>query len=128
MYRIRAVQVFRGLPEAESLAAANKRISNILKKSEVAISDNLSRLVEPEEKNLLAAANASNAAIQPLLAEQNYQQALNRLAELRDAVDAFFDNVMVNTEDADLRNSRLALLAMLSNQFLKIADISKLQA
>lgn len=128
MRRIRAVQTFRGLPEAESLAAANKRIINILKKSEVAIPDNIGRLVESEEKNLLAAAEASFADIQPLLAEQNYPLALSRLAELRDAVDAFFDHVMVNTEDAELRNSRLALLAMLSNQFLKIADISKLQS
>ncbi|MGR8932526.1 MAG: glycine--tRNA ligase subunit beta [Gammaproteobacteria bacterium] len=126
--RIRAVQEFRQLPEAESLAAANKRIINILKKSEQAAGATIGTLVEAEEKNLLAAAEASEADIQPLLANQDYQLALNRLAQLRDAVDAFFDHVMVNTEDADLRASRLALLAMLSNQFLKIADISKLQS
>jgi glycyl-tRNA synthetase beta chain len=128
MLRIRAVQTFRQLPEAESLAAANKRIINILKKSEHAIPETIGTLVEAAEKNLLAAAEASDTEILPLLAEQNYQLALNRLAQLRDTVDAFFDNVMVNTDDVALRNSRLALLAMLSNQFLKIADISKLQS
>ncbi|MDD4914237.1 MAG: glycine--tRNA ligase subunit beta [Methylococcales bacterium] len=128
MLRIRAVQTFRELPEAESLAAANKRIINILKKTDQAIPAEIGALVEAEEKNLLAAAEASNADILPLLARQNYPMALTRLAQLRDSVDAFFDNVMVNTEDPALRNSRLALLAMLSGQFLKIADISKLQS
>ncbi|MDD1620707.1 MAG: glycine--tRNA ligase subunit beta [Methylococcaceae bacterium] len=128
MLRIRAVQAFRLLPEAESLAAANKRIINILKKSEHAIPETIGTLVETQEKNLLSAAEDSDAEILPMLAEQNYQLALNRLAQLRDTVDAFFDHVMVNTDDEALRNSRLALLAMLSNQFLKIADISKLQS
>jgi len=126
--RIRAVQTFRQLPEAESLAAANKRIINILKKSEHPVQDKIGTLVEAEEKNLLSAAEAAETDIIPLLAEQDYQLALNRLAKLRDSVDAFFDHVMVNTDDENLRNSRLALLAMLSNQFLKIADISKLQS
>jgi len=128
MLRIRAVQAFRQLPEAESLAAANKRIGNILKKSEQAVSGEIGALVEPEEKNLLVAAERSYADILPLLAEKNYPIALNRLAQLRDSVDAFFDHVMVNTDDPVLRSSRLALLAMLSDQFLKIADISKLQS
>jgi glycyl-tRNA synthetase beta chain len=128
MLRIRAVQSFRALPEADSLAAANKRISNILKKSDQPISDTIGTLVEAPEKNLLVAAEESETAILPLLAEQNYPMALSRLAQLRDTVDAFFDNVMVNTDDEALRNSRLALLAKLSSQFLKIADISKLQS
>jgi glycyl-tRNA synthetase beta chain len=128
MLRIRAVQSFRALPEAESLAAANKRIINILKKSDQPISETIGTLVEAAEKNLLVAAEESETAILPLLAEQNYPMALSRLAQLRDTVDAFFDNVMVNTDDVALRNSRLALLAKLSNQFLKIADISKLQS
>ncbi|QWF70852.1 glycine--tRNA ligase subunit beta [Methylomonas paludis] len=128
MLRIRAVQTFRQLPEAESLAAANKRIINLLKKSTQPVTGSIGTLVEVAEKNLLAAAELADADIVPLLAEQNYQLALNRLAQLRDVVDAFFDQVMVNTEDEGLRNSRLALLALLSNQFLKIADISKLQA
>ena len=128
MLRMRAVQSFRALPEAESLAAANKRIINILKKSEQAVSEPIGNLVEAAEKNLLVAAEESATAITPLLAEQNYPQALSRLAQLRDSVDAFFDNVMVNCDDVALRNSRLALLAKLSNQFLQIADISKLQS
>jgi glycyl-tRNA synthetase beta chain len=128
MLRIRAVQSFRALPEAGSLAAANKRIINILKKSGQPPADTIGALVETAEKNLLLAAEESEAAILPLLAEQNYPMALSRLAQLRDTVDAFFDNVMVNTDDVALRNSRLALLAKLSNQFLKIADISKLQS
>ncbi len=119
---------FRALPEAESLAAANKRIGNILKKSEQAPAEQIGMLVETAEKNLLAAAEQSEADIGPLLAEQNYALALSRLAQLRDSVDAFFDNVMVNTDDPALRSSRLALLAKLSNQFLQIADISKLQS
>lgn len=126
--RILAVQAFRTLPEAESLAAANKRINNILKKSEQAPAEQIGTLVEAAEKNLLTAAEQSEADIEPLLAEQNYALALSRLAQLRDSVDAFFDNVMVNTDDPALRNSRLALLAKLSNQFLRIADISKLQS
>ncbi len=128
MLRIRAVQAFRQLPEAESLAAANKRIINILKKTEVSIPESVGRLVETAEINLLSAAEYASADIQPLLEGQNYTLALSRLAKLRESVDAFFDNVMVNTEDEELRNSRLALLAMLSTQFLKIADISKLQS
>ncbi|NOV32051.1 glycine--tRNA ligase subunit beta [Methylomonas sp. ZR1] len=128
MLRIRAVQGFRALPEAESLAAANKRIINILKKSDQAPKEIIGTLVEIAEKNLLAVAEQSETDILPLLAEQNYPLALSRLAQLRDSVDAFFDNVMVNTDDEVLRNSRLALLAKLSNQFLKIADISKLQS
>ena len=128
MLRLRAVQSFRQLPEANSLAAANKRIGNILKKSDQPISDQIGTLVEAAEKNLLVAAEESETAIRPLLSEQNYPMALSRLAQLRDSVDAFFDNVMVNTDDPSLRSSRLALLAKLSNQFLQIADISKLQS
>jgi glycyl-tRNA synthetase beta chain len=128
MLRLQAVKAFRALPEAESLAAANKRISNILKKSDEAISDTIGELVEEAEKALLAAATASAADIAPLLAQPDYTAALSRLAALRGDVDAFFDGVMVNCEDAALRRSRLALLAQLSNQFLQIADIGKLQA
>ncbi|WAR44988.1 glycine--tRNA ligase subunit beta [Methylomonas rapida] len=126
--RIKAVQGFRALPEAESLAAANKRIINILKKSEQSVSDSIGTLVEVQEKNLLVAAEEAETVILPLLEEQNYPMALSRLAQLRETVDAFFDHVMVNTDDVALRNSRLALLAKLSSQFLKIADISKLQS
>ena len=125
--RLQAVQTFRALPEAESLAAANKRIINILKKSETKAADAISGLIEDEEKTLHTAAIESAQAIQPLLDKKDYQATLTRLAQLKDDVDAFFDNVMVNTDDLELRASRLALLSMLSSQFLEIADISKLQ-
>lgn len=127
MQRIQAVKAFSLLPEAESLAAANKRIINILKKSETQPAASIDNLVEPQEKNLHTVANLSAEDIQPLLEQKNYQATLTRLAQLKNDVDAFFDNVMVNTDDLELRASRLALLSMLSKQFLKIADISKLQ-
>ncbi|MCK5829420.1 MAG: glycine--tRNA ligase subunit beta [Methylococcales bacterium] len=127
MQRLQAVKTFRQLPEAESLAAANKRIINILKKSNTKPADSITGLIEAEEKNLQIAANNSAKDIQPLLEQKNYQATLTRLAQLQNDVDAFFDNVMVNTDDLTLRASRLALLSMLSEQFLKIADISKLQ-
>jgi glycyl-tRNA synthetase beta chain len=128
MQRLAAVKAFRQLPEAESLAAANKRIRNILKKSDTQPADKIDGLVENEEIQLLKAAQLSAADIQPLLAQRDYQQTLNRLAQLRSDVDAFFDNVMVMTDDLALRASRLALLNLLSEQFLRCADISKLQS
>ncbi len=127
MQRLQAVKKFRELPEAESLAGANKRINNILKKTSGKIPEKIARLIEVQEKQLFNEANAAATEIQPLLNNKDYQAALNRLAALKNAVDAFFDHVMVNTEDLELRNSRLALLSLLSGQFLKIADISKLQ-
>lgn len=127
MQRLQAVQAFRKLPEAESLAAANKRIINILKKSDTQPADSIDGLIETQEKTLHNAANNSATDIKPLLEQKDYQATLTRLAQLKDDVDAFFDNVMVNTDDLALRASRLALLSMLSSQFLKIADISKLQ-
>jgi len=128
MQRLQAVKAFRQLPEAESLAAANKRIRNILKKSDTQPADKVGELLEPQEKQLLQAALQSEDDIQPLLAQRNYQATLNRLAGLRNDVDAFFDHVMVMTDDLDLRANRLALLNLLSEQFLTCADISKLQS
>ncbi|MDP1666995.1 MAG: glycine--tRNA ligase subunit beta [Methylobacter sp.] len=128
MQRLQAVKAFRQLPEAESLAAANKRIRNILKKSESQPAASVGALLEPQEKQLLQAALQSADDIQPLLAQRNYQATLNRLAGLRNDVDAFFDHVMVMTDDLDLRANRLALLNLLSEQFLTCADISKLQS
>ena len=128
MQRIAAVKAFRQLPEADSLAAANKRIRNILKKSDSAPAANVGKLVEASEIALLAAAEQSAQDIQPLLAQHDYQATLNRLASLREVVDAFFDNVMVMTDDAELRASRLALLNLLSEQFLTCADLAKLQS
>jgi len=128
MQRLQAVKAFRQLPEAESLAAANKRIRNILKKSESQPAASVGALVEAQEKQLLQAALQSAEDIKPLLAQRDYQATLNRLAGLRNDVDAFFDHVMVMTDDLDLRASRLALLNLLSEQFLTCADISKLQS
>lgn len=128
MQRIAAVKAFRQLPEAESLAAANKRIRNILKKSDTAPAESIGALLEPQEQQLLIAARQSAEDIQPLLARRDYQATLNRLAQLRNDVDAFFDHVMVMTDDLELRASRLALLNMLSEQFLTCADISRLQS
>ncbi len=126
--RLKAVKAFRQLPEAEGLAAANKRIRNILKKSDTQPAASVGALLEAQEKQLLQAALQSADDIQPLLAQRNYQATLNRLAGLRNDVDAFFDHVMVMTDDLDLRANRLALLNMLSEQFLTCADISKLQS
>jgi len=128
MQRLQAVKAFRQLPEAGSLAAANKRIRNILKKSESQPAASVGALLEPQEKQLLQAALQSADDIKPLLAQRNYQATLNRLAGLRNDVDAFFDHVMVMTDDLDLRANRLALLNLLSEQFLTCADISKLQS
>jgi len=128
MQRLEAVKAFRQLPEAGSLAAANKRIRNILKKSESQPAASVGALLEPQEKQLLQAALQSADDIKPLLAQRNYQATLNRLAGLRNDVDAFFDHVMVMTDDLDLRANRLALLNLLSEQFLTCADISKLQS
>ncbi|MGR9086243.1 MAG: glycine--tRNA ligase subunit beta [Gammaproteobacteria bacterium] len=128
MQRLEAVRSFRRLPQAESLAAANKRIRNILKKSETRPADRIGSLVETEEQQLLDVARQSHDAIQPLLASRDYQAALNRLAATEPSVNAFFDHVMVMTDDLELRATRLALLAFLSEQFLSCADISRLQS
>ena len=126
--RLQAIKAFRQLPEAENLAAANKRIRNILKKSETQPSADVGELVEAEERRLLDVARASASDIQPFLEQRDYQAVLSRLAQTEPAVNAFFDKVMVMTDDLELRAKRLALLNMLSEQFLQIADISKLQS
>ncbi|MSP27833.1 MAG: glycine--tRNA ligase subunit beta [Methylococcales bacterium] len=128
MQRLAAVKAFRQLPEAESLAAANKRIRNILKKSDSAPAQEVGALVEAAELRLLEAAKVSAVDIAPLLTQRDYSATLNRLASLHTDVDAFFDSVMVMCDDLELRANRLALLNMLSEQFLTCADISKLQS
>lgn len=124
--RLQAVQSFKKLPEAESLAAANKRIRNILRKSETAPAATITGLVEDQEQNLYKVAQHAKDTITPLLQQRDYQAALNNLASLRTDVDAFFDHVMVNCEDPTLRASRLGLLNLLAELFLQIADISRL--
>jgi glycyl-tRNA synthetase beta chain len=128
MQRLAAVKAFRQLPEAESLAAANKRIRNILKKSESPAAATIAALVEAAEVQLLTSAKQSAVDIAPLLAQHDYSATLARLAALRNDVDAFFDSVMVMCDDVELRANRLALLNLLSEQFLTCADISKLQS
>jgi len=128
--RLQAVKAFRALPEAESLAAANKRISNILKKSELNISNvviNESIFVDKEEKALYEIAHHLALDIEPLLNKGDYQGALFCLAKLQQPVDNFFDNIMVNCENLKLRANRLSMLDRLRTEFLRIADISKLQ-
>ncbi len=125
--RLQAIKSFRQLPEAESLAAANKRIRNILKKSETEPSDAINALALPEEQRLLESAQDAATTIAPFLAVKDYQGALSRLAQTETAVNAFFETVMVMTDDLNLRAQRLGLLNRLSEQFLQIADISKLQ-
>jgi glycyl-tRNA synthetase beta chain len=128
MERLQAVKAFRQMPEAENLSAANKRIRNILRKSDTEPASQVGDLVEPEERNLFEIAKQSATDIQPFLNTKDYQSALSRLAQIEPAVNAFFDKVMVMCDDLDLRARRLALLRLLSDQFLMIADISKLQS
>ncbi|WP_295658917.1 glycine--tRNA ligase subunit beta [uncultured Haemophilus sp.] len=126
--RVRAVSHFRTLDSAEALAAANKRVSNILAKADAAIGEiNLSACVEPAEKALAEAVLALRIEVQPLIAKGDYTAVLDKLANLRAPVDSFFDNVMVNAEDPALRQNRLAILNTLQGLFLQVADISVLQ-
>jgi glycyl-tRNA synthetase beta chain len=127
--RLKAVAEFRALPEAESLAAANKRIRNILRKNENEHSETpqAAVLTETAEIALLAAAQSAQQEIAPLIQQRDYTAALRRLAALRDPVDAFFNDVIVMSEDATLRKQRLGLLTLIEGLFLQIADISCLQ-
>lgn len=126
--RVRAVSHFRTLDSAEALAAANKRVSNILAKADAAIGEiNLTACVEPAEKVLAEAVLALRTEVQPLIAQGDYTAVLDKLANLRAPVDSFFDNVMVNAEDPALRQNRLAILSTLQGLFLQVADISVLQ-
>jgi len=126
--RVQAVQAFRKLPEAEALAAVNKRVSNLLSKAEGAIAEQ----VEPKyfdnanEFSLYSAIQQADQAVQPMAAARQYSESLARLAALRDPVDAFFEAVMVNAEDAKVRANRYALLSRLRGLFLGVADISLL--
>lgn len=126
--RLHAVQGFLALDEAQSLAAANKRIANILKKAGVAERATVKKtlLKDDAEKALHTALGTSREAVLPLLEERRYAEALTRLAGLRTPVDKFFDDVMVMVDDTKLRGNRLALLGELRDLFLDVADISRL--
>lgn len=126
--RLAAVRAFSGLPEAASLAAANKRVSNILKKVEHEINDrvNPSQLCEEAEKALHQTLLDLTDKVDQAFKEKDYVVTLQILAELKVVVDAFFERVMVNVEDAILRTNRLALLKQLQQIMNRVADISKL--
>ncbi|MEF1283428.1 glycine--tRNA ligase subunit beta [Vibrio sp. M250220] len=127
--RVKAVSHFRELEAAEALAAANKRVGNILAKfdGELAAEIDLALLQEDAEKALAESVEVMTEALEPAFATGNYQEALSKLADLREPVDAFFDNVMVMADDEALKTNRLTLLNNLRNLFLQIADISLLQ-
>ena len=127
--RVLAVNAFSKLPEASALAAANKRVSNILGKLDAShsfgeVSTDL--LQEAQEKRLCEALGTVGEESRGHLARGEYTQALASLAALREPVDAFFEGVMVNAEDTDLRLNRLNLLHSLRQQFTGVADISQL--
>lgn len=127
--RMQALAKFRERPEAESLAAANKRIANILKKSaagEVSARIETSMLRIEAEKALNAALDAVAAKVTADISARKYDQALAKLAGLRPSIDAFFNDVMVNDPDTALRANRLALVARVRDLFAGVADFSKL--
>ena len=126
--RVRAVSHFRTLDSAEALAAANKRVANILAKAEGHIGAiDVALCVETAEQVLAQSVLSLAKDVQPLIAQGEYTAVLDKLAGLRQPVDNFFDNVMVNAEDAKLRQNRLAILNTLQGLFLQVADISLLQ-
>lgn len=126
--RVKAVSHFRTLPEADALAAANKRVSNILSKQGVTetVTVDSSLLTEPSEIALAADIEAQQSLLAPLFAAGKYQEALESLSSLRAPVDSFFEDVMVMAEDEAVKNNRLALLSQLRALFLGVADISVL--
>ncbi len=127
--RLQALATFRSLPQASSLAAANKRIGNILRKApdtDMGHAVDAARLIEPTEQALHAAIEQITPQVEQSLAARDYTGALSALATLREPVDAFFEAVMVNADDLHLRRNRLALLAGLHRLMNRVADLSKL--
>ena len=127
---VKAVNICSSLNEATDLAAANKRIGNILKKQEQAVSNSVdeSVLIEVDEKNLYQAINSIEKDCITLFDNGDYTQGLQKLASLRSPVDAFFENVMVMSDDKAQQTNRLALLKRMQQLFLRVADIGLLQA
>jgi glycyl-tRNA synthetase beta chain len=125
--QLEAVKIFQTLPEAESLAAANKRVANILKQAEAkGETFEAGELRDPEERTLQAAIRAASEKAKPLYDKGDYTGYLKSFSTLKDPVDSFFDKVMVMVEDKKLRSSRLALLRDLREAMNRVADISKL--
>ena len=126
--QLQAVRAFAALPEAPSLATANKRITNILKKSDGAGASKVEpeRFTEDAERALHDALSQVVPRAEALFEQRDYTASLRELAALRAPVDDFFDHVMVNTDDAKLRANRLALLAALHHAMNRVADLSRL--
>ena len=127
--RLHAVSEFRNLPQAATLAEINKRVANILAKSEGEVSDQVTEdlLAEEAEKALYQAVTKAEATVAPLQADANYNQILQSLATLEAPLTGFFDNVMVNSEDEALKANRLTLLKQVRELFLTVADVGELQ-
>ncbi|MFB6348816.1 glycine--tRNA ligase subunit beta [Moraxella sp. ZJ142] len=127
--RIHAVTAFRSLPQASVLAQNNKRVANILTKSETVITGSVQEqaLIEDAEKALNAAITDAKSVVQPLQAKADYQAVLAALTSLSEPLSAFFEHTMVNAEDETLKNNRLALLWQVRTLFLSVADIGLLQ-
>lgn len=128
--RIKAVDYFKQRPEASSLSAANKRISNILKKvdGQLPVDIDPKKFTNEAENTLFSHLEIVQKDIQPLMEKLDYTAILQELSVLKEPVDGFFDNVMVLDDDLDVRNNRLAILNLIHKLFLNVADISKLQA
>ncbi|ASK26975.1 glycine--tRNA ligase subunit beta [Neisseria chenwenguii] len=125
--KLQAVETFKQLPEAAALAAANKRVQNLLKKADAELGAvNETLLVQDEEKALYAAALALQPKIQAAVANRDFQTALTELAAIKPQVDAFFDSVMVMADDPAVKQNRLNLLNQLAQQMNAVADISLL--
>jgi glycyl-tRNA synthetase beta chain len=128
--RVHAVDKFRALEEAEALAAANKRVANILAKQNVEVTDSVnideSLLAEEAEKALYVELKAAQKEVDIAVPSQDYTRILTALATLRNVIDNFFDNVMVMADEEAVKNNRLALLSLLRQLFLTTADISSL--
>ena len=126
--RLEAVRAFAALPEAQALAAANKRVGNILKKADAPVSANVNAAVlqEQAEKDLFAALQTVAPKANQQFADGDYTASLQTLAALRAPVDAFFEHVMVNAEDPALKANRLGLLATLHDTMNRVADLSRL--
>lgn len=127
--RVLAVENFRLLPEAKSLTAANKRIRNILRKTneQIPATEDAGTLQEVAEKRLASRIPDMRSSIAPLLSKQDYEGVLKELSHLREDVDAFFDQVMVMVDETEVRQNRLALLQSIHALFLQVADISQLK-
>jgi glycyl-tRNA synthetase beta chain len=126
--RLRALAEFLRLPDAQSLAAANKRIANILRKATEPVSDHVDEalLLDPAERVLGEQVAAMAKQVEPKFAAREYTSALRQLSALRKAVDDFFDSVMVMADDDRLRRNRLALLKRMQGLFMRVADLSRL--